>query len=108
MEAKDIVTTLAALVGMVIGIYSFVRARAADRVDLRVVPKASSLRGHGPDGTEFYIHNRDAYDLNHPTAPPDSLSLEVINLSKFAVTVDEVGLMPTWSRRRMVLARGKE
>jgi hypothetical protein len=77
MEAKDIVTTIAALVGMALSICNFVRARAADRVDLRVVPKAS-FRGHGPDGKEFYIHNRDAFDLNHPSAPPDMLSLEVI------------------------------
>ena len=34
------------------------------------------------------MRNRDAYDLNHTTAPPDTLPLEVINLSKFAVTVD--------------------
>jgi hypothetical protein len=103
MEPKDIVTMFTALVGMVLGIYNFVRARAADKVDLRVVPKASSFRGNGPGGQELYIHNRDAYDLNHPTAPPDTLSLEVINLSKFAVTVDEVGLMRAWSRRRMAL-----
>lgn len=103
IETKDIVTTLAAVVGMVLGIYNFVRARAADRVDLRVVPKASSYRGNGPGGKEFYFHNRDAYDLNHATSPPDTLSLEIINLSKFPITVDEVGLMPSWSRRRMAL-----
>lgn len=103
MEAKDIVTSLAAGVGMALGIYNFVRARAADRVNLRVVPKSSSYRGVGPGGRELYLHNRNAYDLNHPTAPPDTLSLEIINMSKFPITVDEVGLMPSWSRQRMAL-----
>lgn len=69
-----------------------------------MIPKASSFRGNDYGGRELYLHNRDAYDLNHPTAPPDTLSLEIINLSKFAVTVDEVGLKRSWPRRRAALA----
>lgn len=88
---------------MGLGIYNLLRARAAESVKLRVIPKASSFRGNDSGGRELYIHNRDAYDLNHPTAPPDTLSLEIINLSKFAVIVDEVGLKRAWSRRRMAL-----
>ena len=34
MELKDKITSVAALVGMVLGIYNFIRARAADRVKL--------------------------------------------------------------------------
>ena len=103
MELKDKITSVAALVGMVLGIYNFIRARAADRVKLRVTPKASSFRGNDGGGRDIYIYNRDAYNLNNPTAPPDTLSLEVINLSKFAITVDEVGLKRSWSRRRAAL-----
>jgi len=103
METKDIITILTALVGMVLGIYNFVRARSADHVKIQVIPKASSFRGTDQNGLEFYLHDRDRYDLNHPIAPPDTLSLEIINMSKFAVTVDEVGLMPSWSRRRIAL-----
>ncbi|GAB4507352.1 MAG: hypothetical protein Tsb0026_02440 [Sulfuricaulis sp.] len=103
METKDIITAVAAIVGMMLGIYNFIRAWSADRVKLQVIPKASSFQGNDQNGREFYLHNRDNYDLNHPTAPPDTLSLEIINMSKFAVTVDEVGLMPSWSRKRMAL-----
>lgn len=103
MEVKDVITTLAALVGMGLGIYNFFLARSGNRVKLRVIPKASSFRGNDQNGRDFYVHNRNRYDLNHPTAPPDTLSLEIINLSKFAVTVDEVGLLSTRTRARMAL-----
>lgn len=103
MELKDIITSVAAVVGMLLGIYNFMRARVADHVKLKVIPKASSFRGNDYSGRELYINNRDAYDLYHPTAPPETLSLEVINLSKFAVTLDEVGLKRSWSRRRIAL-----
>lgn len=104
METNDIVTTLAAAVGMVLGIYNLLRARASDRVHLRVVPKASSFQGNDPDGREIYRHNRNAYDLYHPTSPANMLSIEVINVGKFAVTVGEIGLTRSWSRQRIALA----
>jgi hypothetical protein len=103
MELKDIVTTVSALVGMGLGIYNFLYARSADRVKLKIIPKASSLQGKGPNGSRVYRHNRDKYESSHPTAPSETLSTEIINLSKFAVTVDEVGLKARWSRERMVL-----
>jgi hypothetical protein len=103
MDLKDIITSVAAVVGMVLGIYNFVRARSADRVRLRVIPKAASFRGRDQSGRDFYLHNRDRFDVDHPTRPPGTLALEVINLSKFAVTVDEVGLMPFFKRERFAL-----
>jgi hypothetical protein len=102
MEPKDIITSTAALVGMGLGIYNFFNARSADRVRLLVIPKASSYRGNDYAGRELYLQNRDAYDMNHPS-PPETLSLEVVNLSKFAVVVKEVGLKPSWSRSRITL-----
>lgn len=103
MEPKDIITSVAAIVGMVLGIYNFLRARSSDRVQLQVTPKASSFQGQDHSGREFYFHSRDRFDLNHPTAPPETISLEVVNLSKFAVTVDQVGLKPFLKRKRIAL-----
>ena len=103
LEAKDALTGVPAIVGMVLGIYNLVRSRSADNVHLRVVPKASSYRGHASDGREFYLHNSNKYDLNHPTAPPDTLSIEVVNVGKFSVVVDEVGLLKRWTRQRIAL-----
>ncbi|THF61974.1 hypothetical protein [Pseudothauera rhizosphaerae] len=103
MELKDIITAIAALVGMVLGIYNYLHARAADRVRLRVVPKSSSYQGKDFTGREFYLHNKDRFDIHHPTYPPDTLSVEVVNLSKFPVTVDEIGLRSRWRKTRLVL-----
>lgn len=99
IEAKDTVTTLAAIVGMVLGIYNFFSSRSADKVRLQVIPKAATYSGH-----EYSVHNRDRYDLERPALRPDSLSLEIINMSRFAVTIDEVGLKPSWSQGRLALA----
>lgn len=104
MELQGFITTLAAFVGMVLGLYNLWRARQHDRVRLSVVPKASAYRGTDHEGREVYIHSRNNYDLDHPSHPPDSLSVEVVNLSKFPVTVEEVGLMPRWRRNRYALA----
>lgn len=102
MELQDIITSVVAIVGMVLGIYNFVWARFADRVRLRVIPKASRLQGTDQNGREVYLSSRTRFDLAHPTASPE-LSLNVINLSKFAVTVGEVGLMPFLKRERFAL-----
>ena len=102
-ELKDIIVAASALVGMALGIYNLIRAHYADRVRLRVIPKSASLRGHDDQGRDFYVCNRDHYDLNHSTRP-DSLAIEIINISKFDVTVDDVGLETAWSRKRIVLA----
>lgn len=104
MAMQGFITTLAAFVGMVLGLYNFWRSRQNDRVRLSVVPKASAYRGTDHEGREVYIHSRDSYDLDHPSHPPDSLSVEVVNLSKFPVTIEEVGLMPRWHRTRYALA----
>ena len=103
MDLKDAIISIAAAVGMLLGIYNFFHARAADRVRLKVIAKASSFRGRDDTGKLFYLHNRDRFDPDHPAGCPDSLSLEVINLSKFSVTVDEVGLRARWDRNRLVL-----
>ncbi|CAK0757390.1 conserved hypothetical protein [Gammaproteobacteria bacterium] len=102
MEFKDITASIAALVGMVVGIYNFVHARAAERVHLRVIPKSSSFLGKGNNGRNAYLHNEDFFDTNHP-ARSKTLSIEINNLSKFAVTVKEVGLRSRFSKKRMSL-----
>lgn len=102
---KDIVTTVAAAVGMGLGIYNYLRARRADRVRMRITPQASSYQGRDLlSGRDFYLHNKDRFDLNHSYAPPDTLSIEVLNLSGFPVTVSEVGLRSRWRKRRLILA----
>jgi hypothetical protein len=102
LEIKDIVTMVTAMTGAGLGIYNWFHMRAQDRVNLKVVPKASWFRGRGLGGREYYLSHQHKYPLEAPN-PPDTLSLEIINLSKFPVTVDEVGLKPRWSGHRMAM-----
>jgi hypothetical protein len=103
LEFKDALTGVAAIGGLALGIYNLIRARNADKVRLRVVPKASSYQGHDSTGRDFYLHNSNKYDLNHPTAPPDTLSIDVVNIGKFSVVVDEVGLLKRGTKQRIAL-----
>jgi hypothetical protein len=102
LELKDVVTMVAAAVGAVLGIYNFFHGRTLESVRLRVVSKAASFRGKSADGRDFYLSSEHEYSLDGLRAA-DTLSMEIINLSKFAVTVDDVGLVPR-SPTRMALA----
>jgi hypothetical protein len=99
---KDLATGIAAFVGMVLGIFNFMRARADDKVRLRVVPKATELRGVDPDGRLLYHSSVNGFPVSDQRE--STLAVEIRNLSKFAVTVDEVGLKSPWTRERIVLA----
>ena len=101
---KDIIVMVAAIVGMVLGIYNFVHSLITEHVRLRIIPKSSSYIGRDDNGREHYINNKDHYNFDDPRRQPETLSVEIINLSKFPVTVDGVGLARRWHRQRMVLA----
>lgn len=77
----DIVTLAIALLGAVLGIFSTWRMWINDRVWVRV--KAS--RGIGINGA------------------PDSLMVDIVNLSSFPVTIVEVGFHLYGTERRIVL-----
>ena len=103
LELTEIVIAIAAFIGAVLGIYNLFRSHLNERVRLRVIPKASSFMGTDELGKDFYFSSENHYKLNGPN-PADTLALEIINLSRFAVTVDDVGLVCRWGHRRMALA----
>jgi hypothetical protein len=72
-------------------------------VQLRVIPKASYFHGTDKTGKEWYLTSHTRFDLD-AARTPDTFAIEVVNMSKFAVIVDEVGLLPRWSRTRLALS----
>lgn len=102
LQIKDLVAIVTGVTGMILGIYNFVHSRRQDSVRLHVIPKASSYQGRGIDGREFYLDSVDEYSLEGRKAA-DTLAIEIVNMSKFPVTVDDVGLAPRRGNR-MALA----
>jgi len=82
---KDIVTPIAAITGMFLGIWNLVQTQKRDKVKLKIIPRSASYFASGKNvrlsSNEFKIHPQ-----------PDRLVIEVINLSQFPITIDEVGL----------------
>jgi hypothetical protein len=90
MTWKDVATFSIAGIGAVLGVINLLHLLDRSRVKLRVVPK-SGFKGPG----RVYTH-RDKW-------MPDSFPcIEVINLSDFAVTIEEVGFtLPHTADRRV-------
>jgi hypothetical protein len=82
---KDIVTSLAAFVGMSLGIYNFWKERGKEKVKLRVIPKSVQQKGF------------NSLDNN----PQDFFAIEVVNISRFTVTITEVGFLVSGTKQRI-------
>ncbi|RQS22453.1 MULTISPECIES: hypothetical protein [unclassified Burkholderia] len=98
MELKDWITGGTAVTGAVLGLFNLWRQMSTDRVKLRVSPAIVIDRGP----THVLTHSSITID---PTSVPEyvQLSVEVLNLSTFPVTIEEIG-MTTHSPGRMVFA----
>lgn len=94
----DVVIALAAFIGMVLGIFNFVRQLRSEKVNIRVIPLAAHYQGPGSGGKEVYITNSE--EFLRENMPPESVALRVTNLSTFPVKIREVGFLPRKSKRR--------
>ena len=87
MELKDIIALILGTIGTTLGILNAVRSFLDNRVRLRVIPILSYDIGKG------VLSARQGDQLlklfNSYGAP--TASIEVVNLSKFPITIDEVG-----------------
>jgi hypothetical protein len=84
-------TTVAAITGVVLGVWNLVQGFWQRRVRLRVIPKLSAIRGSG-----FLSSSKDVL--------PDGFAcIEVTNLSGFAVTIAEVGFSLVGEKSRAVI-----
>jgi hypothetical protein len=85
------ITLAVAVTGAVLGIINTCTQLSKQRVRLRVVPMPAIVRGN------FVLKRTDG-----PEFPPSAaiqLCVEVVNLSTFPVTVDEIGFGPDRKRK---------
>jgi hypothetical protein len=94
---KDIVTSLAAFVGMSLGIYNFLKERDKEKVKLRVIPKSVKQKGFDSLGNTVVLTSENEFRDNNPQ---DFFAIEVVNISRFAVTITEVGFFVSGTKQR--------
>lgn len=87
MDVKDWLTAGTAITGAVLGVFNLWRQLSTERIKLRVSPSIvieTSRNGVLASSTVQV----------DPTSPPQavSLAIEVLNLSAFPVTIDEIGM----------------
>lgn len=78
----------AAVIGMVLGIYNFVRGFLDRRVSLEVIPKVVLLAGYTPNREQARITSPHRIDHGEII---NEVAVEIINRSQFPVTVTTVG-----------------
>jgi hypothetical protein len=95
---KDIVTSLAAFVGMSLGIYNFWKERGKEKVKLRVIPKSVQQKGFNSLGNTVFLNSENEFKDNNPQ---DFFAIEVVNISRFTVTITEVGFLVSGTKQRI-------
>jgi hypothetical protein len=89
LDSKDAITAAIAGAGLALSIYNTVQASIRNRVRLSVLPKSAVLVTEGA-----MLRSLREY-------PPGAMfCIEVINLSTFAVTIDEIGFTRRRSKKR--------
>jgi len=85
---KDIVIAIAAFTGMGLGIYNLWSEKQKDKVKLEIIPKSIKQKGVSTSGQEFVYTTANEYNFNQATR---LYAFEIINHSKFDITIDEIG-----------------
>lgn len=97
---KEILVSLAASVGMGFGLYNFVNERNKEKVIIKVVPKAILDKGRNSLGQEMVVTSDNEFDAKRSHG---LFGVEIVNLSKFPVVINEVGYLVTGEIERMLL-----
>ncbi|MGD0540449.1 MAG: hypothetical protein ABSB33_02915 [Tepidisphaeraceae bacterium] len=94
------VTLGIALLGAVLGIINTWKALDKDRVKIRVVPKIAFFAC----ANNLILRNRDLERarVRRPKDAPEMLSIQVVNLSSFEVTVSDVGFGKVGQLRQFI------
>ena len=96
MEWKDIIALVLGTIGTTLGVINLIRSFWDDRVRLRVIPSLARIL---PDGLISASSAAALQTLLKARELP-TVSIEVINLSKFPVTVSEIGLCEGHLKKR--------
>lgn len=98
---KDNIVALAAFIGIFLSIYNFVIERRKRSVRLKVIPKTTrQMVQSQTTGGRFIVTSDSRFSLKDSN---QYIAIEIINLSYFAVTIDEVGFHVKGKKDRLIL-----
>ena len=99
----QIVTAVAAFVGMGLGIYNFWMERSKQKVKILVQPKAVMRRLRNPKtGAEGFMTSVNEFKKESVN---EYFAIEAVNLSSFPVTIDIAGFELLKDKNRMMLVQ---
>ncbi len=100
---SEIITIIAAFLGMGLGIYNLLIERSKRKVKIKVKPRAVTKRFRNSlTGESGVITSPDEFNC---TIVDEYFAVEAINLSNFPVVVDNVGFEVQGQKRRMVIVQ---
>lgn len=106
MNSKDItevVTAVAAFVGMGLGLYNLVIERSKRKVKVQIIPKAVIRRVNDPfTQLEGIVTSSNEFD---PVHIDEYFAIEAINLSTFPIVIDSIGFRVSGKTERMEIVR---
>jgi len=86
----DIIVALAAFAGMGLGFYNLWSEKQKNKVKLEVIPKSVKDKDQNSDGRQLILTTSNEFNIEDSHG---LYSFEVINFSKFDVTVSEIGFL---------------
>jgi hypothetical protein len=98
---KDVVIAIAALTGMGLGLYNLWSEKQKDKIKLEIIPKSVKQKGVNTLGKGFVLTTANEFQFDQGT---DLYAFEVINHSKFSITVDEVGFLNSKTNGRNTIS----
>lgn len=101
MNIKDIVIGIAAFSGMGMSFYNLWREKQKEKVKLKVIPKSVISHGFSSTGKEVLVNTKNAFKGE---SSGNRFAIEIINLSKFDVTIDELGFTFVGSKERYIIS----
>lgn len=87
---KDIIIAIAAFTGMGLGLYNLWSEKQKDKVRLEVIPKSIKRTGVDASGERFVLTTANEFNFSQDI---EHYAVEIINNSKFDITVDEIGFL---------------
>ena len=97
---KDIIVAIAAFVGMGLGFLNYWNEKIKEQVKLKVIPKAIKTKGRNSEGREFVITTVNGFNAKEASG---LFAVEVVNMSKFTIVIEEVGFLAKGFVERMTV-----
>lgn len=94
---KDVVIAIAAFTGMGLSFYNLWSQNQKEKIKLKVIPKSVKTQGASKSGKEFTLTTENEFNYNRNAK---LYAFEIINLSDFNLTIDEVGFLNSKTKGR--------